>query len=335
MIRSRIVRRLALVLCAVTMGVCAVLLAPGAAQAARRTTPSLASASEQAERPFGVTMPGTPGGSQLASLASALGRTPDEVMWYVAWSTQTGFPTTDAARVRDLGATPVITWEPWDPSAGLGQTTYSMKSIAAGTWNGYLKSWARGAAKYGSPVVIRFAHEMNGTWYPWAIGVDGTTSADYVGAWNRMRTVFKNAGATNVTFRWNPNVPYPGSTPMAQAWPGASKVDSVALDGYNWGGTLDGTTWTSFADVFENGLDEMATLTSLPVIAGETASVEAGGDDGAAKAQWITAMFATLADDPRFGGFTWFDYDKENDWRIDSYQSTFDAFRTGLTSYVS
>jgi hypothetical protein len=32
-------------------------------------------------------------------------------------------------------------------------------------------------------------------------------------------------------------------------------------------------------------------------------------------------------------GFTWFDFDKEADWRVDSSAATLDAFRTGLATY--
>ena len=35
--------------------------------------------------------------------------------------------------------------------------------------------------------------------------------------------------------------------------PGASYVDQVGLDGYNWAGWLPMTSWTSFADVVRGG----------------------------------------------------------------------------------
>lgn len=280
----------------------------------------------------GVSTEGAPGGTELQALVGQLGAVPDEVMWFVVWSTGGGFPTDDAARVRDLGATPVITWEPWDPAAGSTQTTYSMRGIAAGQHDGYLRQWARGARAFGSTVVLRFAHEMNGTWYPWSPGVAGTTAADVVAAWQHVRDVFAKERAGNVVLRWSPNVPFPGSTPLAQLWPGARYVGQVGLDGYNWAGHLPGTTWLSFGDVVGRGLDELSALTSLPVHVSETASPEKALDGTGDKAAWIRAMFASLRDDPRLAGVTWFHHDKELDWRITSSAEATAAFREGMTS---
>lgn len=279
----------------------------------------------------GVSTEGAPGGAELQQLVSQLGRVPDEVMWFVAWGLQAGFPAEDAARVRSLGATPVITWEPWDTSAGAGQTTYSMRSIAAGQHDAYVRAWARAVRGFATPVVIRFAHESNGTWYPWSPGVNGTTAADAVAAWRRVRDVFRKERATNAVFRWSPNVPFSGSTPMAQLWPGSSYVDQVGLDGYNWAGHLPGTTWLRFYDVVAQGLAELGTLTSLPVHVSETASPESAPDGSGDKAAWIRDMFTTLRADPRLAGVTWFHHRKELDWRIDSSPTALEAFRTSWT----
>ena len=279
----------------------------------------------------GVSTEGAPGGPELQSLVSRIGRVPDEVMWFVAWSLGAGFPTEDASRVRSLGATPVITWEPWDPAGGTGQTTYSMRSIAAGQHDAYLRSWARGVRAFGTPVVLRFAHESNGTWYPWSPGVAGTTADEAVAAWRHVRTVFTRERATNAVFRWSPNVPFPGSTPMAQLWPGASYVDQVGLDGYNWAGHLPQTTWQSFGDLVAAGVAELATLSPLPVHVSETGTPETAADGTGDKAAWIRDMFATARSSTRFAGVTWFHHLKELDWRITSSDAAVEAFRAGMS----
>lgn len=279
---------------------------------------------------IGVSTEGAPGGQELQSLVAEIGRVPDEVMWFVAWSLRSGFPTDDAALVRSLGATPVITWEPWDPAAGTEQTAYSMRSIAAGAHDGYLRSWARGVRAFSTPVVIRFAHEANGTWYPWSPGVAGTSTSDVVAAWRHVRSVFAKERATNASFRWSPNVPFPGSTPMAAIWPGSQYVDQVGLDGYNWAGHLPGTGWVSFRDLVAQGLSELSTLSPLPVHVSETASPEAAPDGTGDKAAWITDMFTELRTDPRLAGVTWFHHRKELDWRITSSPTAARAFREGL-----
>ena len=279
---------------------------------------------------FGISLEHAPWDmTELEALSSSLGRRPTQVMWYDAWANGTGFPAQQATTVAAFGATPVITWEPWQPGAGVDQPAYSLDAITAGMHDAYVTTWAKQVKAYAKPVVLRFAHEMNGSWYPWAAGVNGNSAADYVAAWKHVTGLFARQRVTNVTWSWSPNVPYPGSTALRSLYPGDGAVGIVALDGYNWAGLLPGTTWTSFRDVFAQGQQELAALTSKPVHVGEVGAPETGGDKG----QWVRDMFAYLATKPGIAGFTWFSHLKEADWRINSSEASFDAFRTGLATY--
>jgi hypothetical protein len=281
---------------------------------------------------FGVSMPGVPGDmSALTSLTSALGQAPRQVMWYAAWSDKTDFPAAQAGQVAAAGAVPVITWEPWNPGNGVDQPAYALDRITAGDFATYETTWAKQVKAYGKPVVLRFAHEMNGNWYPWSEQTNGNTAGDYVAAWRQVRSVFSRQGVTNVTWSWSPNVPYTGSTSLSSLYPGDAYVDEVALDGYNWGTTQSWSAWTSFWDVFSGGVTQLRALTTKPLFIAEVATAEAGGS----KAAWISDMFATLGAHPEIRGFTWFDHAKETDWRIDSSTESLDAFRTGLSTYSS
>jgi hypothetical protein len=279
---------------------------------------------------FGVTMPGVPWETgSLDALSAEVGRAPRQVMWYAAWSDRADFPAAAAARVAATGATPVITWEPWNPANGVDQPGYALDRITAGAFAAYETRWARQVKAYGGPVVLRFAHEMNGDWYPWSARANGNTSGDYVRAWRHVRGVFRREGVDNVTWSWSPNVPYAGSTPLAWLYPGDAYVDQVALDGYNWGTTQSWSTWTSFWDLFGGGVAQLRSLTAKPVLLAEVGCAEQGGD----KAAWIRGMFDSLARHPEVRGFTWFQYDKEADWRIDSSPEALRAFRDGLAGY--
>ncbi|SDM78133.1 Glycosyl hydrolase family 26 [Nocardioides szechwanensis] len=297
----------------------------GTAMSAPRKPPVVAP-----QQTFGVSLPDVPGTmAPLQQLSDALGRRPTQVMWYVAWASGTGFPSTQAAAVASFGATPVITWEPWDPARGVDQPAYSLDAITAGSHDAYVTTWARQIRAYGKPVTLRFAHEMNGSWYPWAAGVNGNTASDYAPAWRHVRAVFAREKVSNVSWSWSPNVPYDGSTPLRSLYPGDSQVEQVALDGYNWGGVQAGAPWQSFWDVFDDGVAELRSFTTKPLFVGEVGSPEAGGD----KVQWVTDMFASLKAHPEVAGSTWFSHLKEADWRIDSSAATFEAFRTGLATY--
>ncbi|MGA8846710.1 MAG: glycosyl hydrolase [Nocardioides sp.] len=279
---------------------------------------------------FGVSLEHAPWDmSELETLASSLDRRPTQVMWYDAWSSGTGFPAQQASAVAAFGATPVITWEPWNPAGGVDQPAFALDTITAGRHDDYLTMWAKQVRAYSKPVVLRFAHEMNGSWYPWAAGINGNTAADYVAAWKHVAGLFARQRVKNVTWSWSPNVPYPGSTPLASLYPGDSTVGIVALDGYNWAGLLPGSSWTSFRDVFAQGQQELAALTSKPVSIGEVGAPEVGGDKG----QWVRDMFTYLATQPNIAGFTWFSHLKEADWRINSSETSLAAFRDGLATY--
>ncbi len=90
------------------------------------------------------------------------------------------------------GAEPMLNWDP---------TGISIAEIAAGGYDRYLESWARDIAAYRRPVLIRFAQEMNGSWYSWSDDGPGA----YVAAWRHIVTVFRRDGASNARFIWSPD----------------------------------------------------------------------------------------------------------------------------------
>ncbi len=260
---------------------------------------------------FGVT---TPGGPQ------ASGEQPSLVLSYAALAAPPPLADLDAVAAR--GATPVLTWEPWDPA---DRDRSTLADLAAGAWDGQLEWWAGALRDWGRPVLLRFAHEQNGDWYPWAVGVAGTTAEDHVAAWRHLAEVLAGAGADNVELVWNPNVSYPGSTPMADTWPGA--VGRVALDGYNWGAVPGHGGWQEPAELFGPSLEELRGLApGVPVTIAEVGCAESGGD----KAAWITDLVAWLDDQADVEALVWFDHDKETDWRLASSPASARAVRRAL-----
>jgi beta-mannanase len=134
-------------------------------------------------------------------------------------------------------------------------------------------------------------------------------------------------GATNVRWVWTPNVPYAGSVDMAGLYPGSDVVDVVGLDGYNWGTSSAWSTWTAPSALFGEGLRQVrAVAPNKPVLIAETASTEVGGS----KSAWARDLVAYLHAQPDVMGVVWFDFQKEQDWRIASSTASADAFRDAL-----
>ena len=153
---------------------------------------------------------------------------------------------TFANACQDAHATPIITLEPFAPKTFLDWKPGS-KSYEA------TKLFAQGAGKWGKPVFIRFAHEMNGSWYPWSEWNDlnknmrrdageetGFSAADYRQMYRNVALMFRQY-APNAALIWCPNSGLLGGDKrdvFRPYYPGDDVVDWVGLDIYERGWTL-------------------------------------------------------------------------------------------------
>jgi hypothetical protein len=277
---------------------------------------------------FGVALPSNGASdAEFATVTSLVGEAPSIELWYRSFTQELRASELDAVAAR--GALPYLTWEPWDWRKGVDQPDFRLARIADGTYDAYLVRSARTLRDWKRPVLLRFAHEMNGNWYPWSEAVNGNQPGDYVRAWNRVQDVFRAEGATNVVWVWSPNVEYHGSLPLARLYPGQDRVDLIAVDGYNFGTSQSWSSWIRPAALFD---PTFATVRGLapgkPLLLGEVGSSELGGD----KAAWNRELLAWTAAQPDLVGFVWFHLKKETDWRIDSSRASATAFREGLAA---
>ncbi|MFD2340905.1 endoglucanase [Clavibacter tessellarius] len=294
---------------------------PAASAPAASSAPAISSARLR----LGLSTPGGPtANGELDAASAELGESPSIVMSHVDFTNPA--PIAGLTSVAARGADSLLTWEPWKGGAGTSQPAYSNARIIAGDQDAYIRSWGADLAKYGKTVYLRYGHEMNGNWYPWSDGVNGNAPGSYVQAWKHVHDLVVAQGATNVKWVWSPNVPYPGSTDLASLYPGSDQVDVVALDGYNWG-SAPGQRWTDPAALFGPGIDRLrAVAPGKPLVIGEVASSEVGGS----KAAWNRDLVAYLQAQPDVLGFVWFDFKKEEDWRIDSSAASATALRDAL-----
>ena len=197
---------------------------------------------------------------------------------------------------------PVWTWEPY---------AASLASINSGDYDGWIDTQADLIANFPDTICyIRFAHEMNGNWFPW-----GKQPAAYRAAFARVAQRVRSR-APNARMMWCPNVGWPT---IRDYYPGDAYVDWLAIDGYNFDGNLSPT------DVFANTYDQVAALSaSKPMMIPETASTEYAG-----KPNWITTLYTDAIPNrmPRVKAVAWFDLLKERDWRVNSSQAALDAYR--------
>jgi hypothetical protein len=272
---------------------------------------------------FGAYVPGAdddPG--RIDAFAHQVGRRPVIVLTYKDWRS-IPFDRDELGSIWRRGAVPMITWEP-RAADGHG---FPLGEIAAGRFDRYLRRAAGSARLWGKPLLVRFAHEMNGTWYPWGRGVDGNTARDFRKAWKHVVDLFRFQGATKVRWVWSPNEDSGGSFQFAPLYPGDKWVDWVAMDGFDFGGTIG---WPSFTAIFGSTYERMAELSDRPMMIAETAAGEDGGD----KAAWIaSALGRELPRFPRLRAVVWFDEEVPNaDFRVNSSETSARAVRQALAS---
>jgi hypothetical protein len=275
--------------------------------------------------------------STLTAYEQALGQPLSIVHWYVQWGgVKSAFSRADLDAVAAHGALPLISWEPW---AGTGpDPRWSLRAaILSGAYDDYIAQWARGLADFGRPVLLRFAHEMHDhPGYPWAVGVNGNTAADYVAAWRHVRAIFAEYPTSNVQWVWNPNTlgdaPPDAYGPVYQSlYPGDDAVDWLGLDIFNTGPDLDwgAPRWRGLGEILSAPYAAITVVSQKPLLLPEVGSAESGGS----KADWIShAVSVDLGAFPRVRGLVWFDVDKrgEADWRL---QSSPEALAAWLTAF--
>jgi hypothetical protein len=249
--------------------------------------------------------------ARIDAFGREVGRKPVIVLSYKDWSSLP-FDRAELGSIWRRGGVPMITWEPWT-SSGRG---FPLRQIAAKRFDRYLRRAAGSARIWGKPLFVRFAHEMNGTWYPWGAGVAGNTPREFRKAWKHVVDLFRFQGATNVRWVWSPN------EDSGDEW-----VDWIGMDGFVFGGTVG---WPSFTAIFGNTYERLAELSDRPMMIAETAANDEGGD----KAAWIASALQREA--PRFSrirALVWFNDAKPNgDFRVDSSAESLQAFRRAVDS---
>jgi len=263
----------------------------------------------------GIFVEKSPGDNpKVSTLEANLKRRFAVEMWFADYSTE--FPTQAAESAWASGRVPNITWEPWLWS---DQNKIHLADINAGTYDAYITKWGQDAAAWGRPVFVRWGHEFNGNWYPWAMANNGNSPETYVQAYRRVHDLVSAAGAANVIWVWCPNaasVPASAWNNPVAAYPGDSYVDWVALDGYDFDGNA------SFADLFSRIYTEVLKVSIRPLYIGETAT----GRTGSSKAAWIKGMHEALtAKFPGIKGLVWFDIKKERDWRLEESKASLEG----------
>jgi beta-mannanase len=276
---------------------------------------------------FGISAQDAPwSATAVHAIAQKAGVAPNMIEYYLNWTQKF-----DPAPVQDAyaeGALPVITWEPFggltgSDSGNLEQSSYSLTTIIDGGHDAYITAFAEAVKAAKVPIVLRFAHEMDGSWYPWSEGYNGNTSGQYVQAWRHVWTLFQQAGATNVIWDWAPNILRGASNDdLSELYPGDAYVDWVGVTAYE-------DKETTASQLLSPTLDVIRQFTQKPMLISET-----GAQPGSAKPGFTSDFLSWLPQQSNVVGFIWNETTKAQgagaDWGFDADSDTLAAFQHGI-----
>ncbi len=216
-----------------------------------------------------------------------------------------------------------VTWEPWQAA---GKQGINYDELLSGKHDKYIVDFATKLKTIEKEVFIRFAHEMNGNWYPWAGAKIGRGKCAAI--YRYVKDMFDEIHVANVKWVFSVNwedVPKENNHFMLY-YPGDEYVDFVGIDGYNWGNTKSWSRWMNFKDIFEERYKEIVSRLKKPVIITEFSSTSSGGD----KSVWIKEALTAIKRMKEIKAFVLFNVDKENDWSFPLSEDSGEEFRKQL-----
>jgi hypothetical protein len=241
----------------------------------------------------------------VAGLEHTIGRPLDVVQTYHAWTDD--FPSDADKAFVAQGKVLLLSWAGTDT-----------RVIQSGQYDSLIRQRAEEVKALKKPILLRFRWEMNrpnlqaSMWSP----------ADYVKAWDHVRQIFTEVGATTAGWVWCPIATNFDATNGAAYYPGDDQVDWLCTDVY------PGQDWTSFADV---SAEFMAWAAShpKPVLIGEYGAEDLGPQRDA----WLQAIPAYVKQHPQIKGLVYFDArhtenGKERDFSLQPGTEAMKAFQT-------
>ena len=224
------------------------------------------------------------------------------------------YPKSDIDAVVKSGSIPYVRLMPRsDEIQGHAERHFSMQHIIDGMFDAALRNWAKAAKRENIALLMDFAVEANGDWFPWS-GIfnggavtDGYGDPDYPDGPERYRDayrhiidIFREENVTNVTWFFHFNLTSLPDEPWNQPryyYPGDDYIDWVGFSAYGPMQVTEDPEGLLFSEQLEANAEHIADLhTQNPF-----AVLEFGMTDdhpSADKAVWFDDAFATILENP-------------------------------------
>ncbi|MGI4893729.1 MAG: glycoside hydrolase family 26 protein [Janthinobacterium lividum] len=268
--------------------------------------------------------------SEHHALEALVGTRFEVMSWFLTWSVS--WPRAGGLDAAAGGYDVQIAWQPELDD----DTPIRFADVLAGVHDDYLVRFFTRAAAHPGRVTIRFAHEMNGSGYPWSVGYRGsgpgclTSVEEYITVWRYLVRFQRSLGARNIRWAWCITTSDKGGIPAEDYYPGSDVVDVLAADVYvGYGGG-----WQSPGRAVQRVYDRLTPLhPSAPVWLSELGCREPSKDEPGAppdprrdKARWLEEFFG-LTGFPRLSAACFFNASRAFDWRLESSPGALAAAR--------
>jgi hypothetical protein len=227
----------------------------------------------------------------LYALQRQAGGQLDIVHSYLRW--RVPFPAPGQQAIMDQGSFLLLSW------AGI-----DTRVIASGAEDSWIRRQARAIKAAGKPIFLEWRWEMNRP----ALYPQVHSSADYVAAWDRIRSIFAQQHVNNVAWVWCPSN-FQFEINGASFYPGNNEVDWLCVDVYPRKGP-----YTSFAALAQPFL-AWASHIPKPIMIGEYGVPRRYGPQP--RAAWLRGAAQVARLDPQIKALVYFDGDpiKGHGWR--------------------
>ena len=213
---------------------------------------------------------------------------------------------------------------------------YANSSIANGSLDAFFRQFALDAKAYGRPVLLRYAHEMNGRIFPWTNGqpnsrIRGANGygryryfnlnnnyQNYKAAWIKIHNVIKDSGASNLKMFWCPSR---GSIDTYdEFYPGNTYVEYAGFDAYS---TPNINNDQQMVQIYRGAMNKIlsaeVTGGNKPIFVGETGVTNIDLPAGFSRSDWVRNGYnqvfdydgpdsGTAPDWPQLAGIIYFDF---------------------------
>lgn len=264
-----------------------------------------------------------PGIDDILKFKDTFSKAPYLVMVFCDWSRLIDDKVIEG--IYSQGCVLFVSWEPWD---GITKKAIDYDALLAGQHDEYIRDFALKLKNIDQSVYLRFAHEVNGNWYPWS-GVN-IGKEKYIAMARHLRGIFDVLEVNNVRWVYSINwedLPKENNS-FIDYYPGDDYIDFVGIDGYNWGDTMPWSKWMSFKDIFDLRIKEVRKSINKDIIISEFSSASSGGD----KAKWVSDAFDYIRKNKSIRAFVIFNVNKEAAWSFYQGEAVKKALKGKLKS---